>query len=259
MKKQVDLRFLHCGFTARCDARVNKYFDGYYSLQFMANGAVELFYEDQGYLMEGAWFWPAFPGPHIRFHPAPGHTCWEHRYVAFQGPLVNEWNAAGLWFKTPQLAQQPEIARGCFNELLVQAQRTDHWGNLRAANLLERLLIELAEQRSQPQQQELWLDTALSYLAREEHFTPDYALLARICGLGQSTLRRRFKQATGISLHTYVLQKRLSTARSLLGESDLPIKVIAERLGYRDMYFFSRQFHALTGTSPTLYRKSRQG
>jgi AraC family transcriptional regulator of arabinose operon len=258
MTKSTGLHFLHSGFTAHCSTRVDKYFDGYYTLQFMTIGAVELFYGQQRYEMTGPWFWPAYPGPHIRFHPAPGHVWWEHRYVAFQGSLVNEWKAANIWLEAPQKAHSAETVRRCFDELLLQARRTNHWGILRAINLLERLLLELAEQRNQPLQQEPWLDTALAYLSDEENFMPDYTYLAHKCGLGQSTLRRRFKEATGVSLHTYVLQKRISAARTLLGETDLPIKAIAEQLGYRDVYFFSRQFRTLTGITPALYRKSRQ-
>jgi len=43
-----------------------------------------------------------------------------------------------------------------------------------------------------------------------------------------------------------------------LGETNLPIKEIAERLGYNDVYFFSRQFRKQMGVPPAAYRKSRQ-
>ena len=55
-----------------------------------------------------------------------------------------------------------------------------------------------------------------------------------------STLRRRFKQETGQPLHEHVRHRRLMKARALLDETDLPVKEIAERLGYSDVYFFTR-------------------
>ena len=58
--------------------------------------------------------------------------------------------------------------------------------------------------------------------------------------------------------HEYVLQSRVAEARRLLAEGDDPIKTIAARLGYRDVYFFSRQFKRFTGVPPALFRKSRQ-
>ena len=87
----------------------------------------------------------------------------------------------------------------------------------------------------------------------------DYDALAEEIGMTAGTLRRRFRAATGISPHQHVLQLRIAEARQLLGESDEPIKSIAQRLGYRDVYFFSRQFRAVTGVPPAMYRRSRQG
>jgi len=62
-----------------------------------------------------------------------------------------------------------------------------------------------------------------------------------------------------MSPHAYLLQCRATSARRLLGETDLPIKSIAQQLGYRDVYFFSRQFRQMTGVPPAVYRHSRHG
>ena len=43
-------------------------------------------------------------------------------------------------------------------------------------------------------------------------------------------------------------------ARMLLTESGNSIGWIADRLGYRDVYFFSRQFKRFHGKSPTAFR-----
>jgi AraC family transcriptional activator FtrA len=60
-------------------------------------------------------------------------------------------------------------------------------------------------------------------------------------------------------MHDHVLQSRLASARTLLAETDLPLKAISERLGYDSVYFFARQFRQRIGVTPGLYRKSRQG
>ena len=128
-----------------------------------------------------------------------------------------------------------------------------------AANLLEQLLLELAEARAQPARGETWwLDRALDALAQEARLPSDYNALAQELGMGLSTLRRRFKAATGLALHQYALQSRMASARTLLGETDLPIKAVAERLGYDNVYFFSRQFRQHLHVTPGAYRKSRQ-
>lgn len=242
----------------RCDARVAKQFDGYYTLQFMTAGAIELSYGQTLERLTGPWFWTAFPGPHIRFHPAPEVGWWEHRYVAFQGPLVGRWISEGLFFKSAQPAPRRGDLVSRFDELLTLALRQDHWANRRAINLLEGLLLELAAARAQPTHAPTWLDQFLEMLAQSRGRHLDYDAQARQLGMSLSTLRRRFERATGTPLHAHVLQLRVAEARRLMGESDLPIKAIADELGYRDVYFFSRQFKQHVGVSPAIYRRSRQ-
>jgi len=94
---------------------------------------------------------------------------------------------------------------------------------------------------------------------QDKGYQLDYTDLARSLGMGLSTLRRRFAQATGQSLHAYVLDARLAAACQWLRDTDLPIKTIASMLGYRDVYFFSRQFHEKIGVTPRAYRISRLG
>ena len=47
----------------------------------------------------------------------------------------------------------------------------------------------------------------------------------------------------------------MERARLLLAESSLSVGMIAEALGFRDVFFFSRQFRQRTGLTPTAYRK----
>ncbi|MGH7214201.1 MAG: helix-turn-helix domain-containing protein [Tepidisphaeraceae bacterium] len=265
MPRGDDLVFLHGRATERCDAVVDKHFVGYHTLQYMTAGAVDLSYDARAYRLKGRWFWTAYPGPLIRFRAATGHAWWTHRYIAFTGPLAARWRAQGLFPREPQPAPTGRDYRNRFDELIALALRGDRWGKLRAANLLESLLLELAEARAQDavssSSQGKWLDAALEYLSRTNDDAPkpaDYARLAATLGMGLSTLRRRFREATGTPLHAYALQCRVAAARDLLGESDLPVKTIARRLGYQDVYFFSRQFRQLTGIPPGAYRRSRQ-
>jgi AraC-like DNA-binding protein len=258
-----DLIFLHCGAMPACDARVDKHFDGYWTLQFGVSGGVELFYDERRHLLtrETAWFWPAFPGPRIRFHVADGPT-WDHRYAAFRGPRVARWVADGLWPEEPQAVPPSDAARYAaeFDRLLAHIRRGDRWGNARAVHTLEGLLLDLAEARSGPTARqpapEPWLSALLDDGTADD-FAPDFAAVARGHGMALATLRRRFREATGTALHEYVLQRRIARARALLGDTDLPIKAVAERLGYQDVYFFTRQFRQRVGVPPAAYRRSR--
>lgn len=252
------ITFLHSGFTPHCSAIVDKHFEGYCSWQFMERGDLQLSYDDECEILNGAWFWACYPGPLIRFRAAPGQEFWRHRYVAFQGPRVQLWQAQGLLPTRAQAAPEDREFAPRFDELIDLAQRNDKWSAPRAVNILEGVLLELAEARAQVQTREPWLESVLQLLERDPHFVPDYDQLARTQGMALSTLRRKFREATGVALHAYVLECRVGQARSLLGEGDLPLKAIAEKLGYHDVAFFARQFREVVGVPPAAYRRSRQ-
>ncbi|MFA7238336.1 MAG: AraC family transcriptional regulator [Phycisphaeraceae bacterium] len=259
-----DLIFLHGGHQPRCVSTVNKRFDGYHALQFMTRGRLELWYDQRRFDLAGPTVWPTPPGPLIRFHRAPGpRKCpwWEHRYVAFKGAAVEHWKAEGLWLSGPQIIRNGAKMARRFDELLSRMQRTDSWGNRIAVNMLEGILLDLADQRGPANEAagDPWLDHLLARLEQcIDKPETDYEQLASEQAMSVSTLRRRFRQTTGTPIHTYLLQLRMSEARRLLGDDDLPIKRIAEQLGYNDVFYFSRQFRQITGVPPATYRRSRQ-
>lgn len=253
-----ELVFLHGSLTPRCTAEVAKHFIGYRTIQFMSEGAIDLSYDDRHYQLEGAWCWPAFPGPFIRFQRRPGCPWWNHRYAAVTGSLVARWAAEGLFPSTPQQAPRPERLARHFDELYEVIARGDRWGRRRGCNLLERILLELADARTERATGEPWLTRVLDGLADPAQGY-DAARLARVCGMSEVTLRRRFRTATGQSLHAYVVSTRMAEARRLLAEGTEPIKVIADQLGYRDVFFFSKQFRNHVGVPPAAFRASVSG
>jgi AraC-like DNA-binding protein len=257
-----DLVFLHSSGTPQCRSIVDKHFEGYWTLQYATEGAIELFYEDECHELRAGentcWFWPAYPGPRIRFHLARDARYWNHRYCAFTGPRVSHWKNAGLWLAAPQEAPRGPDHTAVFDEMIGHIHRPGDWARRRATHLLEGILLELAEARSVAGSDEAWLSRARRFFEQSREFAPNYDELARELGMGISTLRRKFKAATGLSLHEAYMQQRLDSARRLLIETNLPLKAIATQLGYRDVYFFSNQFKQLSGVTPAAYRRSRQ-
>jgi AraC-like DNA-binding protein len=263
-----DLVILATTRMPECNIRINKHLIGYSTIQFMERGAVDVCYDNCEYSMRGAWFWPAHPGPCIRFFSGD-EKPWFHRHIGFQGARIARWIADGWWLSEPQPAppsRTPKQWGEFFDEIIQQSQRLDAWGKLRTLNLLEQLLLELAEARVAHPHQEPWLETVLQKMNifSEDMSTHnrvrelDYEHLAREVGMSLPTLRRRFKAATGTTLHNYLLQNKVAHARRLLGETDLPVKTVASRLGYDNVYFFSRQFREIAGVPPGVYRRSRQ-
>lgn len=81
------------------------------------------------------------------------------------------------------------------------------------------------------------------------------ALMAEKAGLGQRTLARRFKTATGDTPLAYLQHLRLGAARTLLETTTLTVDQITWKAGYQDIPSFRRLFKTRTGLSPTAYRR----
>ena len=67
---------------------------------------------------------------------------------------------------------------------------------------------------------------------------------------------RIFKETVGISPMKYLLNTRLSAAKDLLCNTDMPIQEIADKVGYENALTFSRVFKNNENISPTEYRNS---
>jgi AraC-like DNA-binding protein/mannose-6-phosphate isomerase-like protein (cupin superfamily) len=78
--------------------------------------------------------------------------------------------------------------------------------------------------------------------------------LARRLGRSESHLRSAFRGSAGISLGRYLREWRLREAAAVLREETLTVKEVAERLGFPDVYSFSRAFKRVLGVPPSSLR-----
>jgi len=72
-------------------------------------------------------------------------------------------------------------------------------------------------------------------------------------------LNRMVKDATGKSVGAWIDIARLSMARRMLGDTDMPIAEISTAVGLDDPSYFSRFFKHHTGVTPNEYRKKMHG
>ena len=254
-----DLLFLHGKHTPQCSATVDKRFDGYYVLQYMHRGDITLHYDQRDYRMQGRWFWTNYPGPWIRFHVTKPDTTWDHRYIAFRGRCVDRWLGDGLWPESPVPALPGRRYPQEMDDVIRLAFSASRLDRLRAGNRIEAILLDLAQHEGHKTlQREEWLQQVLTVLSAPGAWPIDYNALAAEVGMGTSTLRRRFRREMGFPMHHFAMQQRITSARAMLLEAPLPIKSVARQLGFRDVYFFTRQFKQITGLSPGAFRKTRE-
>jgi len=66
-----------------------------------------------------------------------------------------------------------------------------------------------------------------------------------------------FKEETGRNFSDFVIDRRMEESQQLLKDTNLKIYEIAERVGYRYLPYFSRQFKDTTGMTPLEYRRKQ--
>jgi AraC-like DNA-binding protein len=81
-------------------------------------------------------------------------------------------------------------------------------------------------------------------------------VLARVATVSRCHFAREFRRSIGLPPMSYVMQRRLERALSLLTETDLPLRAIAVESGFSDQSHFSRRFRAYTGVTPRSVRWS---
>ncbi|WP_270878007.1 AraC family transcriptional regulator [Paenibacillus aestuarii] len=91
--------------------------------------------------------------------------------------------------------------------------------------------------------------------AAGSEFIPDYEEWLTASGLQKSQFHSVFKQTTGLSPQQYIVKLKMRKAKVMLLESNRTITEVAEELGFDSIHYFSRQFTAMFGIPPSLYRK----
>lgn len=91
----------------------------------------------------------------------------------------------------------------------------------------------------------------------EEHYTEKLELdtLANHFYISKFHLAREFKRIFGITIGGYLLQQRISKAKSLLRFSELSVEEIALQCGFSDGGYFIKVFKKEEKTTPAQYRK----
>lgn len=95
---------------------------------------------------------------------------------------------------------------------------------------------------------------ALRWLAahRKENVSMDDLALA--VGMSRRSLEYAFKTRLGASPYQKLIEMRLTRARELLEETNLPVINVAEEAGFSNQREFSVRFRAKVGLTPTAYR-----
>ncbi|SFE51550.1 iron complex transport system substrate-binding protein [Paenibacillus catalpae] len=97
-----------------------------------------------------------------------------------------------------------------------------------------------------------------TYIDAHYHKPIRLDLLAELVHCSSRQLQRWFNQQLELGPMEYVIKVRMNHAAQLLQHTGATIQEIAQSIGYRDMYYFSRAFKNYYGTAPLDFRRASQ-
>lgn len=239
--------------TDNVDGRVDFY------LMYILDGRLRYTFDNGDAVLGKGSFVIFPPGYRYRYRPADGEGeiryCWCH----FSGSAAEEVLSALGFGELP--------VRGRFSraeEILFDFSRIGDAAvlpePLRAqvmGGFFSSVLATLAKSKS-GEGTGVPLDRSIAYINLHYASPITVSELAAMENLSPSRYSALFKERFGTAPMEHVIDLRIRASLSLLSDTDMPIKEIAELVGYSDPHFFSRLFTKRMRRSPSVYRRDHR-
>lgn len=122
------------------------------------------------------------------------------------------------------------------------------------ADIVNQYRIENAGQPEDDRYADQLIRDAVAEIKGSFHEKLNLTELAGMYYLSYVQFSRRFKAATGATPQAYIAGLRLNKAKTLLSDTDMPIKQVAQNCGFGSEYYFSNFFRKYCLMSPSQYR-----
>ncbi|MDF2924126.1 MAG: AraC family transcriptional regulator [Paenibacillaceae bacterium] len=163
---------------------------------------------------------------------------------------ISEWGASGGPFYAEDRLEIMQLSCELLGALcrLLRNPPADLLGQPRGATGLAAAIAQRIEQavREQPSMDDaVFVKQGVAYIAKELGYSPAHC-------------NKVFKSVFGLSPRHFLSTLKLRQAKLLLLNREMSVERIAEKLGYRDVSQFSKQFKRWMNISPSQYRQLRE-
>ena len=245
------IRSFQCRLLPKSKGDMSKRY-AYAAIQYLPQGCVELQIAGRRQVLRGPGIWFCYPGAQYRLRWRETHERW---FVGMWGTPIDRWLAQGLFQRRYQSIQDTNAVEQriqLLTELNVSRSVNDR---RRATLLVEEFLVYLLNERGAAIQHNDIVQDVYELISADIINEPDPKQIAAQYGMGESTLRRRFRQEIGLPIHQAWMQERMAVAGRLLIETQDDISSIAKACGFTDPAYFSRCFKQRNGSSPQAFRR----
>lgn len=198
-----------------------------------------------------------FPGLPHSYQPQP---LWDEAYLSLRGSIFTQLEEEGILRRdTPVIS--PGLApalTSSFKSLVDDFVKVHPLANPVQTARVHMLLAQMVDSHRAAQAARTggdFMRRACALLEAELEREIDFDEIAGRFGFGYERFRKLFAEESGVSPAHYRILRRIDRAKTMLMEGHIPLKSIAEQLGYCDVYFFARQFKQVTGDTPSRFRR----
>ena len=201
------------------------------------------------------------PGEWHRHRPDPG-TGWVNLWVHFNGDLPHEWmrdRAFRLSGNRPDITDR-DLFQSQFERLLATIDGNPHLNSAvvswQLLGLLSHFVVDVrTADRPDVMESGGVARRASEFIMNHTGTTINVGEVAAHVGCSRRTLETRFKASTGRTVLEEIQHCRAARAKSLLEETDMPMKQIIHRAGFQSREHMRLVFRKLFGVTPGSIRR----
>ncbi|MHC4872261.1 MAG: AraC family transcriptional regulator, partial [Planctomycetota bacterium] len=196
------------------------------------------------------WLFPDIP------HFYQAEKVWLTRWIVFNGPLMKRFRTSDcLSPENPVVTDCHEIIDNAFLNIKRDITESDKKGAVSNFELLISLITNLHSFKdSKLSLSNRRISEIKEYIHKNccSNFSPEE--VADTFDISYSHLRKIFRGETGLSIKDFITKERITEAKTLLLDTTLPPKQIANTVGYEDYLYFMRVFKKVEGMTAGEYR-----
>ncbi len=115
-------------------------------------------------------------------------------------------------------------------------------------------LLATVDQPVRQEDEPGYVERAKTYILENSDKMLTVKDISKYISLNPEYFTRLFKKETGYNIKDYIIQCKLTMAKDLLVNSNLPISMVALELGYSNFSHFTQMFKRCEGMTPKDYR-----